>query len=277
MVVLTGAEFNEKFNGVKFFKLLSDNLKHNKFTYVHGLNCDQNFHPDVLCGKGLYFLEESCILKWLGYKKNLKYIAVVTVPTDATVCIETDKFKADKIIIDIDKMIPISSLPIFTNVESCRNLILNDPTLFKFFSVQTEDICKCSLVHPTNFRYIKHKSQELKKLALSLDGYLLDDIAPNERTPELCEIAVKKNGYALQYIENQTDELCKLALKQTCFSVCYIKNLTKELIKYALDVAPQQLVPELYRLHFLKLNDDEIFEYAVKINGNTHSVKSNAL
>jgi hypothetical protein len=44
---------------------------------------------------------------------------------------------------------------------------------------------------------------------------------------------VKKNGFNLQYIKNQTLELCKIAVEQDGLSLMYIQNQTLELCKIA--------------------------------------------
>jgi hypothetical protein len=36
---------------------------------------------------------------------------------------------------------------------------------------------------------------------------------PSARYNALCKLAVQQNGYALEYVINQTDEICKLAVR----------------------------------------------------------------
>lgn len=42
--------------------------------------------------------------------------------------------------------------------------------------------------------------------------------------------AVKQNGLALEYIENQTDEICMEAVKQNCWALQFVKNQTHKII-----------------------------------------------
>ena len=44
------------------------------------------------------------------------------------------------------------------------------------------------------------------------DGYALQFV--KEQTPELCMAAVQQNGWALQFVEEQTPEVCMAAVKQ---------------------------------------------------------------
>ena len=39
-----------------------------------------------------------------------------------------------------------------------------------------------------------------------------------------CEIVIKKNPYALRFIENQTFDICKLAVKQNINTLQFVKS-----------------------------------------------------
>lgn len=51
----------------------------------------------------------------------------------------------------------------------------------------------------------------------------------NYLSDEICELAVRQNGLALQYVKNQTDKICKLAVQQYGFALQYVKNKTNEI------------------------------------------------
>ena len=83
--------------------------------------------------------------------------------------------------------------------------------------------------------------------AVKQNGYALRYI--NEQTEEMCLEAVKQDGYALQYVNEQTEEICLEAVKQNGYALQYInseffkedndieidgKKFSKETIKNAL-------------------------------------------
>ena len=98
--VLSGKEFNAHCvqNGLKLYKALHSNMTHYKFRYQIGLNClRDHFNPYGECEPGgLYFADQHHIFRWLNTGSHL---ATVTIPDDAQVCFQKDKYKADKMII----------------------------------------------------------------------------------------------------------------------------------------------------------------------------------
>jgi len=103
-VEISGYLFNklvDKFN-LQLVKLTNEEEKHNGFQYKDELNIDAvPFNPTFFCQPGgLYFTEKRYTEKWSTYnKKTMKYIRNVTIPSDARVFCEGDKFKADKFIL----------------------------------------------------------------------------------------------------------------------------------------------------------------------------------
>src|SRR5579872_4720412 len=101
--VLTGKEFNTLFPNVEFVKLTNAKEKHNDFEFKDGLNTDTIvFNPNESCMPGgLYFTLKELAYRWIRYStKFMKYMRKVTIPDDASVYIEDEKFKADKFILE---------------------------------------------------------------------------------------------------------------------------------------------------------------------------------
>ena len=90
--VITGKEFNKKYNDTKLYKIVKDNFIHNNFKYKHGLNIDiLPFNPTGEClHGGLYFAELNKLILWFSHGS---YICKVIIPDDASVNIEKNKFK----------------------------------------------------------------------------------------------------------------------------------------------------------------------------------------
>jgi len=76
-----------------------------------------------------------------------------------------------------------------------------------------------------------YNNPELCKLAVQKNGYALHYV--KEQTPELCKLAVQHYGLALRYVNEQTPELCKLAVQQNGLALQYVKEQTPEICKLA--------------------------------------------
>ena len=59
--------------------------------------------------------------------------------------------------------------------------------------------------------------------AVKEDGYALRYV--EEQTPEICLEAVKEDGYALQYVKKQTKDICLEAVKQNELALQYVKDI----------------------------------------------------
>jgi hypothetical protein len=89
----------------------------------------------------------------------------------------------------------------------------------------THDKCKTLIEKcPFNIIFISDKmmTDELCKLAVRLNGYALQYI--KEQTEEICKLAVQEGGYALKYVKNQTEEICRLAVRQNEYALQFVKN-----------------------------------------------------
>src|SRR5579872_1105985 len=102
MYVISGKQFNEKFD-IKFVKLTNRSENHHGLQFKTGLNIDfRKFHPEGHCKPGgIYFCEFSNLYNWLNYKSNdeMVYYRYVTIPDDANIYNEGNKFKADKLLL----------------------------------------------------------------------------------------------------------------------------------------------------------------------------------
>lgn len=104
---ITGYVFNKLYND-KFIKLTNENEIHNNFHFVDGLNIDtQKFNPTRSHSKGgIYFTKKKKAWMWLKYNNQIMMnMRTVTIPDDARVYVEKNKFKADKIILGPKKEI----------------------------------------------------------------------------------------------------------------------------------------------------------------------------
>ena len=67
-------------------------------------------------------------------------------------------------------------------------------------------------------------------VAVKRDGYALQYV--KEQTFEMCLEAVKQNGYSLKFVKEQTHEICLEAVKQNGNALEYVKEQTPLIIHY---------------------------------------------
>jgi len=205
--ILSGKEFNEIYKDTVFVKLTNCCEEHNGFMFRTGLNVDTvEFNPIGECSAGgIYFTEEKYIYMWTDCcgNKSVQWIRVVTIPDDARVYVEKQKFKADKMILSERSYI-------WCNEKYYINIIKHNYAYFKF---------------------VENPSNEMCKMVLQIDGMYLQYI--KKQTPELCSIAILNSWKALKYVNEQTPELCLLAVSQYCQAIEYVVNQTEELCKFS--------------------------------------------
>ena len=281
MSILSGTEFNERYPNTEFYKVLHHDCIHFGFTYQHGLNVDHiPFKPTGECSAGgLYFTEVDKVSYWIDRFKSV-YIAKVTIPSNASVSVEKDKFKADQFVLDLDNKVLIKDFYMWENEEFCKISVSQADTYnLVFVRNQPDEICKLAVKHDYRaLEYVINQTDEICKIAVSNHGFALefvkdqtDDICKmavkngyglefvKVQTDEICKIAVSKNGRALQYVLLQTDELCKLAVSQNGFALEFVKNQTDELNRLAVSQTA-------HALKYVRNQTDELCKLAVSQN-----------
>ena len=257
--VFSGEEFNEKYKEYEFYKLLRKNLTHYGYTYKDGLNVDVNeFNPKGKYSKaGLYFTEKNKIPMWMN---AYWFITKCFIPNDAKVCVENDKFRSDKLIVEINNKVDICDSLIWYDESYCKMAVQQFGLSLKFVKEQTEEICKLAVQQDGNaLLYVKEQTEEICKASVQKYGYSLEFV--KEQTEEICKLAVQQNHYALQFVKEQTEEICKLAVQKNGNSLRFVKEQTEEICKLAV----QQ---DGYALEFVKDQTEEICKLAVQQNGN---------
>lgn len=128
-------------------RLLFDDMIHNGFQWVEGLNICPDFCPITKFGQGLFFLDEPAWPMWRTYNgKKMSKIADVTIPDDAIVVVNRTSggtimhYKANKVIIsnirNIEKLRLIYLT--FLDITGKRNPLIS-PTIH---NIERYD-CRC--------------------------------------------------------------------------------------------------------------------------------------
>ena len=273
---MSGEQFNKLFSDTKFVKLTNDLENHNGFQFEDGLNIDTiKFNPSGSCSAGgIYFTTYQKAYLWFSYGRNvMKYIRNVTIPDDARVYIEENKFKVDKIFLGpkniigqdiIKQVIELNYVHLQYVKEQtddiCILAVKRDGSALKYVHKQTEDICKLA-VQGNGFmlKYVKEQTNDICTIAVRQYCHALEFV--KLQTPELCKLAIQGNGSALQYVKEQTEELCNMAIQQNGLALKYVTNQNEELCILAVQ-------RDVRALKYVKEQTDKICKLAVQKDGN---------
>jgi len=232
-IQLSGEEFNKIHQDIKYYKFLTDDV------YVLGSNVARS-------KQNIKFYEKSkCCMHWSPFIHSL---ALIDIPSDATVYIDKGKFRANKIII---------------------THILNLTDVVDTFWV--ESMIKGCRPFGSALKFVKHQTAVICALAVQKDGFAIRYVKdPLLLTEELCSLAVRRNGAALQYIdiENQTKEICISAVRQNKDAIQYVKLFFTELsgadfnVLYGSDIKFYKFLKRDLRHH------DHTYHLGLNINHN---------
>ena len=263
----TGKEFNEKYSNYELYKVISEDFTHNNFTYKDGLNIDiVHFNPSGECSAGgLYFTELYKLAYWINCGM---YICKVTIPNDSLVYIEQDKFKADKINLDLNNKVLIKDFYAWDDPYFCEIAVQQSHTALRFVRNQTEEICKIAIyTNICSFHYVKEQTEEICKIAIQQYGYALHYV--KEQTEDMCKLAVQRDGYLLKYVKEQTEDICKLAVQENGYALKFVKEQTEDICKLAVrrNVNAIRFVKKK-TFEIYKLSLYEIYKLSVYENSN---------
>jgi hypothetical protein len=229
---LSGKDFNEIYNQRTFYKVLADSMVHHDLKYIHGLNIDiAPFFPSSLCAcGGIYFTDAEHIYLWLTYRSDLKYICKVTIPPDAKVFVEDFKFKADRVLLDLQNKTLIEDFPHI----HWDNIVKSCGFCLKYVKSQTPEICEMAVKQngfALQFVHPDCNTEALQRLAVEREGLALRYI--EKPTPALALFAIQQNGLAIEFVKHPTDEMKETAVKQNGLAIFLIKRPSEVLKLWA--------------------------------------------
>jgi len=137
MSLIKGKEL-KKLYGDKFYKIIRNDMTHNKYVYKLGENVDTiEFNPTRECSEGgLYFTIKENVRLYITYRIK---VGIINIDDDENVWCEEDKFKVHKLC-----LIEIISLEEHINTlkeDEIIKYVQIDKELLKFVKNQTEIIC----------------------------------------------------------------------------------------------------------------------------------------
>ena len=150
-------------------------------------------------------------------------------------------------------------------------------------------ICHYLKIHPECLQYIpkSNRKYDFIKAAITSDGYVLRLLDDDERTLEICKIAISKNVYSLMFvperlitndfmiyaincnynalklIENQTEEMCIIAMEKSPYAIYLIKDKTENVMLKATKIKglyKDKNMPQFYNavLAYIKENGNSL-------------------
>jgi Fe2+ or Zn2+ uptake regulation protein len=123
---------------------------------------------------------------------------------------------------------------------------------------KTVDISEFKSTYPWVFGKTIKFSERRQILAVKQNGYAIQYI--NNPTEEVQKIAVQHYGNAIQYINNPTEEVQRLAVQQNGYAIYYIENPTEEVQRLAVQQNGTAI-------EYIKNPSEEIQKIAVQQNG----------
>jgi hypothetical protein len=249
--LLSGKVFNKKFAGIRFVKLTNKKENHNGFQFKTGLNIDTiKFNPRGQCRSGgIYFCELDKIGLWVIYGRDIfdcqfcVNYRKVTIPDDAQVYVEKNKFKTNKIILGEKESI-------WDDIILCELVVSHNGNNLYYVKNQTDRICELAVSqNGMALEYVKKQTDRICELAVRQNGWAIYYV--KNKTNKLCELAVTQDGTALIWIKDQTEKICELAVMQNGMALQYVKDQTEKICKLAVN---QNKSAKTYS-KFEKIND----------------------
>jgi hypothetical protein len=100
-----------------------------------------------------------------------------------------------------------------------------------------EDKFKAPILHLSNIRKITDllnwNDEKFCMSAVRQNGYALQYV--KEQTEQICLAAVKQYGYALVFVKNQTEDICLAAVRHNGIQLQYVKNQTEDIYLAAIN------------------------------------------
>jgi hypothetical protein len=235
---ISGIEFNNLIES-PLYMFTNYNEIHNGYTYVDGLNVDNNYEASIRNNgnpmPNLVFYDLQCACDKILCNR---WFREVIVPDDATVTCNNGLYFADKLILGDRLSIDDFKIP----TENIKYIGGYSTNVLKYIDNTEEVLRNLIKVCPIMIYQLNKPSDELILYTIrnshgsaSLLEYL------ETQTDKICIDIIKQDTEALQYVHNQTNELCIESIKHDTSALQYVHNQTNELCELAIDIDPMSL------------------------------------
>ncbi len=227
----------------KYYKILREGMYHQGIQYTLDIS--------ACIPGGMYFCRIQDIPWWLDLYEDNAFIAEVHfLPQSNVERIGLRKFRVDWCILRNSVPIPkfvkryfepldlLKRSPFLIRYIEAPSLVLQfyaveeDPHSLGCIHIPHPDVCLLAVrKNGLCIRYVPYPTIDLYKIAVAQNGLALGHIEEKFWNSELYEremaylslVAVKENGFALQFVRTQTEEICKAAVGQNGYALIYVK------------------------------------------------------
>jgi len=217
----------------KFYKFTNELELHHWLKYQDGEIIDPlPFNPSGKCSKGgMYFFEQSQLLKYDDYVINPRWIREVVLLPESKVYKELNKYKTDRFVMKERKRFNGDLSGYITNSmcieevkdwglslknvpqslitqKMCWDALKQNVMVFKFIplSLLNEKMCFDAIegyAHNVEYIPLFLLNEEMSIEAVKINGMLLKVIPNLLKTEEMCLIAIRQNKRAIRYIPSK--------------------------------------------------------------------------
>jgi hypothetical protein len=180
---------------------------------------EENEPNDIFRENDHYLIikEKNLATSLIYYGFPVTWIGYITISDDATITPDDPFYR-----LVFKDRIPSPNHYRVDKIMILEKIKIEDSKYWNDYQFCKEVVIKYGLL-----KYVKNKTPELCLLAVQKDGDNL--LYVEDQTDEICLEAVKQNGMALRYVINKTYEICLEAVKQNGTALLYIDDQTEEM------------------------------------------------
>lgn len=194
--ILPADAFKEFFGFFKFYKITDNEEYERQHKLQDGLNYIELTQKNGFCDGGITFTIQDNLFKSI-FSHHSKYIREVMIADDALIFVDTNSFRADKVI--LLNRIEISDSDIWNDLEFCKQTVLNDYKYLNYIKNPPNELLDYIISkRPLAIECISNPSPEIVNKVLSDNPYMIKYI----KDPKLNDylLVYEKNKYTLQSI-----------------------------------------------------------------------------
>jgi hypothetical protein len=227
----------------KWYKILRREMNHQGVQYVYDIS--------MCVPTGIYFCPLQSIPRWLDlYEDNETIAEVHFLPQSYVEHLSPHKSRVDWFILRNPVPIPrfikryFQPMDLLSRSPFLIRYMEKPPAVLQFYAVEEDphslqhiqtpllEVCELAVrKNPFTLSHIHYHSTDIYRIAVRQNGLALgcvqekfwtDDVY-QKGMAEISLLAVQQNGFALQFVRNQTAEICEAAVSQNGYAILYVK------------------------------------------------------
>ena len=211
--LVSGSSFKDFYEGVEFYKIVSQDDTHKTIKLKDGLNeISLTQYATGYINGGINFCDWDNFFPTLKISYNAKYIRRIGIIDDSQVFIDNKEYVTDKVM--LGEKILIEDLKEWDDKEFCEKALKSDFKNVKYIRnielMSGSKFLEFVKKDPYCIEHIKNQTEEMQLLAVNHSGYLLRHCA--NPSLNVIMIGIKKAPYSIKYLtidENMLYDLVK--------------------------------------------------------------------